>query len=79
MKVKISKNYSETLNIPAPWCSSAISSGTLVLIFINNLPNDMKSEIEIFGDDVKVLVWSLSEEITQIDLIKLSYQKNIWK
>ena len=43
----------------------------LLLIFRNDLLNDIKSKIELFAD-VKVLVRPLLKEITQMDLNKLS-------
>ena len=71
MKVKIGGNYSETQNI-----SSIV---TQKLIFINDLPNGIKSEIEIFVDDIKLVVRPLSKETTQMDQKKLSYWESIWK
>ena len=34
----------------------------------HDLPNDIKSEIELFADDVKLFFLSLSKEITQMNL-----------
>ena len=51
----------------------------LFLIFINDLCNDIESEIELLTNDVKLLVRPLSKEITQMDLNELSYWKDIWK
>ena len=72
MKVKNGYNSSETQSIRQ--CSSGFSTGTLLfLIFIKDFTNDIKSEIKVFGDDIKRLVRPLSREITQMDLNKLSY------
>ena len=51
----------------------------LFLVFINDLPKDVKSEIEVFADNVKLLVRPLCKEITQTDLNKLSFWENIRK
>ena len=55
MKVKIDSNYSESHNI-----LSSIPEGSvlehLFLISINDLPNDRRSKIELFADDVKIPV-----------------------
>ena len=45
----------------------------LFLIFINNLPNDVKSVLELFIDDVKLFVWATTKEIIQADLNRLFY------
>ena len=45
---------------------------------MNDLPNDLKSEIKLFSDEVKLLVRRLSWEIKQITLNKLSYWEDIW-
>ena len=65
MKVKIGNSYSETQNIP-----SGVPQGTsLFLIFIKNI----KSEIELFAHDIKLLLRPLSKEMTQKDINKLLY------
>ena len=62
-KVEIGNNYSETLNIL--WYSVVLGP-LLFLLFINDLPNDIKSETRLFADDIKLLAWLLSKETTQI-------------
>ena len=62
MKVKIGNNYSETSYIP-----SSVSQGSLVipllfLMFMDELPNYMISEIKLFADDIKLFVRPLSKE-----------------
>ena len=50
----------------------------LFSIFLNNLCNDIKSKIKLFADYAKLLFWSLSKEMTQMDLNELSDQEDIW-
>ena len=59
MKVKIGSNYCERQNI-----HSSISQESVLghFIFMNNLPNDIKSEIKLFPDDVKLIVRPLLNE-----------------
>ena len=56
MKTKISYSSSETQNTTsgAPQGSALIS--LLFLIFRNDLPNDIKSEIKLFGDNVEQFI-----------------------
>ena len=75
MKVKISKIIlRHRIYSKDQYCRSL-----LLLIFINDLPNDIKSEIELFADDAKLFARPLSKEMTKIDLNKLSYWEDIWK
>ena len=71
MKI-IGNNYSKTQNIFSNVPQGSLLKPLLFLIFINDLPNDIKSEIEVFADIVKQLVRPLFKETTQIDLNKLS-------
>ena len=75
MKEKIGSNYSGTWNIPSGVTQDSVLGPLLLLIFINDLPN----EIKVFANDGKLFVWSLSKETTQIDINKLSYGEDIWK
>ena len=48
--------------------------GTLLfLVFINNLSNDIKSEIKLFAHIDKLKVRPLSKETTKVGLNRLSY------
>ena len=78
MKVRIGNSYSETQNISSRVPQGSVL-GPLFLIFIKDLTNDIKSEIKLFFDDVKLLVSPLSKETTQTDLNKLLYWEDIWK
>ena len=51
----------------------------LFLICIKDLSNDIKSEIQLFADDVKLLVRPLSKETTRMDQNYLLYWEYIWK
>ena len=54
MKIKIRSNFSETQNILSVVPQGLILGPWLFLIFINDLLYDIKSEIEMFADDVKL-------------------------
>ena len=60
--VKISNNHSETQNILSGVPQDSVIESLWFLIFINDLPNHIKSEIKLFVDDVKIFVTLLSKE-----------------
>ena len=73
MKVKIENSYSETLNKLSGAPQVSVQGPLLFLIFINELTNDIKSEIKLFALDVKLFVRALLKETTQMNVDKLSY------
>ena len=79
MQVKIVEDYFESLYIPYRVPDEWILEPLLVLISINDLPNDIKLEIEWLFDDVKLIVRPSSKEIRWMDWNKLSHCKDNWK
>ena len=72
MKVKNSYNYSETQNITFSVPKASALGPLLFIILIN----DKNSTIQLLVDNIKL---ALSNEITQMDLNKLSYWEDIRK
>ena len=72
-KVKIGNSYSETENILSSVPKELVLGYLLSLMFMNNFPNDVKLEIILLADDVKLSVGPFTKEITLMDLNKLSY------
>ena len=62
MKIKIGYNYSETQNIPSSVPQGLILGPLLFLIFINDLPYDITSEIKLFN--------TLSDHYQKTDVYK---------
>ena len=79
MKVKVGSAFSESHNVPSGVPQGSVLGPLLFLIFINDLPESIKSFVELFADDVKLLVGPLMNDIVQADLDSLSEWENIWK
>ena len=56
LKVKIGNIYSETLNIPSDVSQKSVLGPFQFLIFMNDLTNVIKSEIELLANYVKQVV-----------------------
>ena len=65
MKVKIGNSFFGTQDILSGVPQGSVLGPFVVLIFINTLTNDIRSQIKLFVD-VKLLDRSLSKEMTQI-------------
>ena len=72
MKGKISDNFSEAENVLSTVLQGSVLGYLFVLIFKNNLPNDRKSEIKLFANDVERFARVQSKDKTQMDLNKVS-------
>ena len=56
LQVKICNKYSETQNISFDFHHGSVLRPTLFFIFINDVPNIIKSEIKLFSYNVKQLI-----------------------
>ena len=61
MKVKIGNSYSERQKMPSGVPQGSVLGPLLFSIYIKDLPDDIKSEIKLFDDNVKLLVRLLSK------------------
>jgi hypothetical protein len=79
MKVKVGSAYSKFHHVPSGVPQGSVLGPLLFLIFINDLPAGIKSLVQLFADDVKILVEASSQVIAQSDLNYLSEWENTWK
>ena len=79
MKVKVGSSFSSSRHVPSGVPQGSVLGPLLFLIFINDLPTRIKSLVELFADDVKILVEPFSQHIAQSDLDYLSEWEHIWK
>jgi hypothetical protein len=79
MKVKVGSVFSKSRHVTSGVPQGSVLGPLLFLIFINDLPNSIKSLLELFADDVKILVPPSMQNIAQSDLDCLSQWENTWK
>ena len=79
MRVKVGCTYSESHNVPSGVPQGSVLGPLLFLIFINDLPDSIKSFVELFADDVKLLVGPSMQNIVQTDLESLTVWEETWK
>ena len=79
MKVKVGNAFSQSRNITSGVPQGSVLGPLLFLIFINDLPDSIKSFVELFADDVKLLAGPSSQDVLQADLNNLTEWEEIWK
>lgn len=79
MKVKVGSAFSGSRCVPSGVPQGSVLGPLLFLIFINDLPTRIKSLVQLFADDVKILVEPSLHDIAQSDLDYLSEWEHIWK
>ena len=62
MKLNISNNHSKTQYVHSGLLQGSVFGPLFFIIFINDLPNFIKSEIELYPDDFKLFVRPLVKE-----------------
>ena len=79
MRVKVGSAFSKPQNVPSGVPQGSVLGPLLFLIFINDLPDSIKSFVELFADDVKLLIGPSMHHIAQLDLDHLTKWEAIWK
>ena len=79
MRVRVGSAFSESYDVPSGVPQGSVLGPLLFLIFINDLPSSIKSFVELFADDVKLLVGPSMHDVVQADLDRLTEWEEIWK
>ena len=78
-RVKVGTSYSSYSNIDSGIPQGSILGPTLFIIFINDLPEHVKSNCKIFADDSKIYGPSSDHSQLQKDLDSLMKWSNTWQ
>ena len=78
MRVGVGDHFSEFTRIISGVPQGSILGPLLFLLYINDLPEAIKSKIFMFADDLKMLANPLEKEIVENDLKYLEFWENTW-
>ena len=77
-KVKVGSALSREFGVSSGVPQGTVLGPLLFLIYINDLPDGIKSFISLFADDLKIVTRSSNHDIAQNDLHKLSEWEKTW-
>ncbi len=78
-RVRVNDSYSEYANVNSGIPQGSILGPVLLIIFINDLPDVVKSLCEIFADDTKIYESNKMHQTLQEDLHKLLEWSDRWQ
>jgi ribonuclease P/MRP protein subunit RPP40 len=78
MKVKVGKSISEPKPVLSGVPQGSVLGPLLFLLFINDLPESVKSIVKLFADDLKMIVSPYDFGKTQLDLSALHMWESKW-
>ena len=78
MNVKVGDAISETKPVFSGVPQGSVLGPLLFLLFINDLPENVKNIIKIFADDVKMIADPTNLQIIQADLEELHVWEGLW-
>ena len=70
----VSKKFNVTSGVP----QGSVLGPLLFLLYINDLPENLKNLVSLFADDLKMYGRSSMREINQNDINKLEFWQNDW-
>ena len=78
MRVGVGDSFSELLRIVSGVPQGSVLGPILFLLFINDLPDHIKSRILLFADDLKLIANALHKAIVDEDLESLERWESLW-
>ena len=78
MKVVVGGEFSQSCKVTSGVPQGSVLGPLLFLLFINDLPESVKSQVMLFADDVKLLGNANEGQIIKSDIAMLEEWENIW-
>jgi len=78
MRVGVGDSFSELLRIVSGVPQGSVLGPILFLLFINDLPDHIKSRILLFADDLKLIANALNKAVVDEDLESLERWESLW-
>ena len=78
MRVGVGDHFSELTRVISGVPQGSILGPLLFLLYINDLPEAIKSRVFLFADDLKMIANPLKKNIVENDLISLENWENTW-
>ena len=78
LKVSVNGKYSETKLVLSGVPQGSVLGPLLFVLFINDLPESIKSDIKVFADDIKIIGNANNHYDIVNDLKELEYWESIW-
>ena len=78
MRVGVGDHFSEFTRVVSGVPQGSILGPLLFLLYINDLPESIKSKVFLFADDLKMIANPLDKDVVENDLIKLEIWENTW-
>jgi len=78
MRVGVGDHFSEFTRIVSGVPQGSILGPLLFLLYINDLPEAIKSKVFLFADDLKMIANPLDKDVVESDLINLEIWEDTW-
>ena len=76
--VIVGETKSESHNVTSGIPQGSVLGPLLFVLYINDLPENLKSQVALFADDLKMFAKSSNQNMTQEDINTLVVWQNIW-